>query len=100
MVDHAGRRIAALVRDALNALTALSLYGLLAYAVVQHTAEVGIRIGHSTEPCAPLRMILARGRRQAAAGIRIGLPTAWSTACFISTLRNRLKCPGRPSRAW
>ena len=67
-------------------LAAVGLYGLLAYTVAQRTAEVGIRIALGAEPGAVVWMMLARGMRPVAAGILIGLPTAWWTTRFISTL--------------
>ena len=72
-------------------LAAVGLYGLLAYAVAQRTAEVGIRIALGAEPGAVVRMILARGMRPVAAGILIGLPAAWWATRFISTLLYGLK---------
>jgi putative ABC transport system permease protein len=67
-------------------LAAVGLYGLLAYAVAQRTVEVGIRIALGAEPGAVVRMMLARGMRPVAAGILIGLPLAWWTTRYISTL--------------
>lgn len=67
-------------------LAAVGVYGLLAYAVAERTVEVGIRIGLGAEPAAVVRMILARGMRPVAAGILIGLPLAWWTTRYISTL--------------
>jgi predicted permease len=72
-------------------LAAVGLYGLLAYAVAQRTAEVGIRIALGAEPGAVVWMMLARGIRPVAAGILIGLPTAWWTTRFITTLLYGLK---------
>jgi len=72
-------------------LAAVGLYGLLAYAVAQRTAEVGIRIALGAEPGAVVRMMLARGMYPVAAGILIGLPAAWWTTRFISTLLYGLK---------
>ena len=67
-------------------LAAVGLYGLLAYAVSQRTAEVGIRIALGADPWAVVRMMLARGMYPVAAGILIGFPAAWWTTRFISTL--------------
>jgi predicted permease len=72
-------------------LAAVGLYGLLAYAVAQRTAEVGIRIALGAEPGAVVRMMLARGMRPVAAGILIGVPAAWWTARLISTLLYEVK---------
>jgi predicted permease len=67
-------------------LAAAGLYGLLAYAVAQRTAEIGIRIALGAEPGAVVRMVLAHGMYPAAAGILIGLPIAWWATSFVSTL--------------
>jgi ABC-type antimicrobial peptide transport system permease subunit len=72
-------------------LAAVGLYGLLAYAVAQRTAEVGIRIALGAEPGAVVRMMLARGMYPVAAGILVGLPFAWWTTSLISTLLYGLK---------
>jgi predicted permease len=72
-------------------LAAAGLYGLLAYAVAQRTAEIGIRIALGAEPGAVVRMVLAHGMYPAATGILIGLPIAWWATSFISTLLFGLK---------
>ncbi len=72
-------------------LAAVGLYGLLAYAVAQRAAEVGIRIALGAEPGAVVRMMLARSMRPVVAGILIGLPAAWWTTRLISTLLYGLK---------
>jgi len=72
-------------------LAAVGLYGLLAYAVAQRTAEVGIRIALGAEPGAVVRMMLARGMYPVGAGIVIGLPAAWWATRFIATLLYGLK---------
>jgi predicted permease len=72
-------------------LAAVGLYGLLAYAVAQRTSEVGIRIALGAEPRTVVGMMLARGLRPVAVGTVVGLPVAWWSCRFVSTLLYGLK---------
>ncbi|MGH7538557.1 MAG: FtsX-like permease family protein [Gemmatimonadales bacterium] len=55
------------------ALAALSLYGVMAYAVTQRTREIGVRIALGTHQPQVLRLFIGAGMRLAAIGIGIGL---------------------------
>jgi ABC-type antimicrobial peptide transport system permease subunit len=54
------------------ALAAVGIYGLLAYAVVERTREIGIRIALGAATGRVVRMILARTLRLAGLGVVLG----------------------------
>lgn len=58
-------------------LAALGTYGVLAYSVVQRTAEIGIRIAVGADRAAVVRMVLRQGLTLAALGIALGIPGIW-----------------------
>jgi len=54
-------------------LSAIGLYGLLSYLVVQRTLEIGVRIALGAQRNSVLKMILRRGLTLAAIGLAIGI---------------------------
>jgi predicted permease len=54
-------------------LSAVGLYGLLSYLVVQRTLEIGVRIALGAQRGSVLGMILRRGLTLAAVGLAIGI---------------------------
>ncbi|HET9039625.1 MAG TPA: ABC transporter permease, partial [Gemmatimonadales bacterium] len=57
-------------------LTAVGLYGVMAYSVVQRTRELGIRLALGASQAAVLRGVLARGLALVAAGMAVGVAGA------------------------
>jgi macrolide transport system ATP-binding/permease protein len=55
-------------------LTCIGLYGVVAFAVVQRTREIGIRIALGATRVAVLGVVLRRSVRQVALGVAIGIP--------------------------
>jgi putative ABC transport system permease protein len=57
-------------------LTLVGLYGLIAYAVRQRTAEIGVRMALGATPGEMLRMVILSGLKLTLAGLGIGLCSA------------------------
>jgi putative ABC transport system permease protein len=74
-------------------LSALGLYGLLSYLVVQRTLEIGLRIALGAQRGSVLKMILRKGLILAAIGLAIGI--AFSIG--LSRLMSRLLFGVRPT---
>jgi putative ABC transport system permease protein len=53
-------------------LAVIGLYGVMAYSVVQRTAEIGIRQAIGAQQADILRMVVGQGLRLSAAGIVLG----------------------------
>jgi hypothetical protein len=68
------------------ALAALGIFGVLSYAVVQRSREIGIRIALGAHPHEVLRMVLAQAAGWALAGVALGLAGAAALSRTIHTL--------------
>jgi predicted permease len=67
-------------------LSAVGIYGLLAYTVAQRSQEIGVRLALGAEPARVGRMILADGVRLALFGIVPGVLGAYAAARGMSAL--------------
>jgi putative ABC transport system permease protein len=68
------------------ALSAIGLYGVLAYMVSRRTQEIGVRMALGAQAANVLRMVLREGVLAAAAGLGLGLAGALILARLMSTL--------------
>jgi putative ABC transport system permease protein len=67
-------------------LAAMGVYGIMAYAVVERTHEIGVRLALGAQPREIMRLILSRGTFLLALGIAIGLPVAYALARLLASL--------------
>jgi predicted permease len=67
-------------------LSAVGIYGLLAYTVAQRSQEIGVRLALGADPARVGRMIVADGMRLALFGIAPGLLGAYAAARGMRTL--------------
>jgi putative ABC transport system permease protein len=96
LLDHlldeevAARRLGAVILVGFAAfaliLVVVGVYGVMAYFVVQHTPEIGVRVALGARTVDVIALVAGRGIRLAAIGIAVGLAGAWAAARFVSTL--------------
>ncbi|MFZ0636982.1 MAG: ABC transporter permease [Candidatus Acidiferrales bacterium] len=67
-------------------LSAIGLFGLVRYSVVQRTQEIGVRMALGATPADVLRMILGEGLRLALVGVGVGLIAALALTRVLRTL--------------
>ena len=67
-------------------LASVGVYAVVAQAVNQRTHELGVRVALGASSAAILRMVFARGMRQMALGLAIGLAAAFGVTRVIGAL--------------
>jgi predicted permease len=67
-------------------LACIGIYGVMAYAVTQRTAEIGVRIALGARRGDVVRMVLGSGLRLALTGVAIGLAGALASSRLLHSL--------------
>jgi putative ABC transport system permease protein len=68
------------------ALSALGIYGVVAYLVAQRTREIGIRMALGARPRAIVQMVVGQTFRVAAIGLGLGVAGALAGTRFLASL--------------
>ncbi len=79
-------QLLALFAAAALVLSAVGIYGVIAYGVAQRTREIGIRMALGARPADVRRMLLLEGGRLAAAGVTAGLAGSFLLTRAMSAL--------------
>jgi ABC-type antimicrobial peptide transport system permease subunit len=72
-------------------VSALGLYGVLAYMVNQRTREIGIRVALGARRRDLLRLVIGQGMRLALLGIALGLVGAFALSSVLQRLLYEIK---------
>jgi putative ABC transport system permease protein len=67
-------------------LASIGLYGVASYSVSQRTREIGVRMALGAQPSAVLGLVLGQGMILVAAGLAIGLVTAYAASGLMRSL--------------
>lgn len=67
-------------------LAVAGIYAVMAYAVVQRTHEIGVRIALGARPADVLRMIVGSSVKLAAGGLAVGVPVAFVLMRVLASL--------------
>jgi len=66
-------------------LAAIGLYGVMTYAVVRRTGEIGVRVALGAQQADVVRMVLSDALRLVVAGLVVGLPLALLSTRLLET---------------
>ena len=75
--------IVGLVGGLALAIASAGLYGVMAYLVSQRTREIGVRLALGAAPARVMTAVIGRAVVHTAAGIAIGILTAWQLASLV-----------------
>jgi predicted permease len=67
-------------------LTAIGLFGVIAYVVSQRTHEIGVRMALGARQTDVLKLVMHQGLRVTLIGLSIGMLAAWATGRLLAPL--------------
>jgi putative ABC transport system permease protein len=67
-------------------LAAIGLYGVMAYTTGRRTGEIGLRVALGAQPRDVVRLVVAEGAALAAAGLFIGIASAFALARLLASI--------------
>jgi ABC-type antimicrobial peptide transport system permease subunit len=67
-------------------LSALGLYGLLAYSTARRTREIGVRVALGARPRDVGQVVLREGLQLTTAGVACGIALAWATTRLLQSM--------------
>ncbi len=71
-------------------ISAVGIYGVMAYSVAQRTREIGVRIALGATRASVVRMVLVRGGALVAVGLLVGVAGAWSLRSLAESFLFRM----------
>jgi putative ABC transport system permease protein len=78
-------------------LSLVGLYGLMAYSVVQRTAEIGIRMALGAQAGDVMRLVLRQGSNLAFSGVLLGVAGAWCLTRLMTSLLFEIRPTDAPT---